>query len=208
MSKIVIYVKTAVLMPEFNREDILTPANAVSLAGFALTAYGATHIGDVSGVLEAGAGRVLDLADGFIARKTHASEFGAKLDATLDKMAVGVIAGEAWYQHAAPEAVIGVIALYNVVNAVSNVYSVKKTGQANTSIAGKRAMFGQNIAAGMLLLGHSLNVSNLDIAGWTAFGASMPIASKATYDYVNHARKAYSKNKLPKQPKNHARQRR
>ena len=195
-------------MTEFKREDIFSPANAITVAGFALSAYGATHIGELSGVIEAGTGRALDVVDGFVARKTHASEFGAKLDASLDKAAVGIIVGEAWHQHAAPEAALSVIAIYNVINAVSNVYSDHKSGQAKTSIAGKRAMFGQNLATSLFLLGHSINVPELSTVGWGIFGASVPVAGKATYDYVNHARQVYTKSKATKQPKNHTRQRR
>jgi phosphatidylglycerophosphate synthase len=173
---------------EIRKEDVLTPANLITVAGLALSIHGATHINEVSGVIEYGVGRVFDMADGYVARRTHASRLGEMLDAVSDKAAIAFVLFEAWHQDVGPEAVLAIVALYNVVNAVANTYAEKHEANPKTNKAGKFAMFGQNAALGSLLLSDTLGGNvGLEAAGWVAFSASLPLATKASYEYVQHA---------------------
>lgn len=134
------------------REDLLTPANTATLIGLALTLHGAANLDSLQGVIEVGAGRALDLIDGHLARKFHASRFGAALDGTADKIAtVGMLAGAYHYQ-AAPELFLGYVLAQNIVNAGITLYAEHKGQHPESSPAGKRGMFFQNLAVGAFAL--------------------------------------------------------
>lgn len=175
---------------EISKQDVLTPANALSTAGLLLTVVGSANIDKVSGVAMVGVGRALDLADGYVARRTHASEFGAAVDATFDKLAVAAIAVQAWRHDAAPDAVLAAVVTFNIINAVSNVYADRKGFEAKTSIDGKLGMFGQNVAVGAFALANALGDNvGVEAAGWFAFAASAPSSVKASIGYSRHALK-------------------
>jgi len=182
---------------EISKQDIFTPANAVTIVGGALAVHGATHIHELSGVLEFGAGRMLDICDGFIARRTHSSPFGEGLDATVDKAAIAAGVGEAWHQNAVPWEVLAVIALINITNASANLYAKRQGAEPHSSWAGKRYTFGQNAAYGAFALSHALHHNpGWEAAGWGLFGASTPIAIKSSIDY---GRGAWQARQLPRQ---------
>lgn len=185
--------------------EIITPANVISAVGLGLSAYGATHIQDVSGVLQYGAGRVLDVIDGPIARRTYpGSRIGAVVDASFDKLAVAFALLEAWNHHAAPEGVIAVMALMNVINAASTVYADRKGTEPVTSKAGKYFMFGYNASFGAYVLGNALGGNTgLELTGAALFAATTPIAAKASYDYTKaawQARTMAPKNRVTSSP--------
>lgn len=176
---------------EVKREDIVTPANALSTAGLALTLVGSANIDKVSGVAMIGAGRVLDLADGYVARRTHTSEFGGVVDATFDKLAVAAFTVQAWRHDTAPQAIIAGIVMFNVVNAVANVYTDRKGHEAKSSKAGKYGMFGQNMTLGAFTMASALGGNaGLEAAGVGLAAASMPYSVKASYDYMKSAAQA------------------
>ena len=166
----------------------MTPANAITIAGLALSVYGAANLNEVSGVLIFGAGRVLDIADGYVARRTHASRFGALLDASADKAAVAAALAGGLYFEAVPVAVLGTIAAANIINASANTYSESKKQEPKTSTAGKYYMFGYNAAFGAFALGAAMEGnSTLGSAGWAIFAATTPLAIKASWDYTKAA---------------------
>ena len=176
-------------------------ANAISVAGFALAVYGAGRISTAEGIAEIGGGRTLDLADGFVARRTHSSEFGGLLDASLDKAAMAVILTEAWRQHAVPEAVIAAVAMFNIINAATNTYAKSKGEQTVPSAAGKHAMFGHNLALGLFLIGHVTGNTELDVSAWGAAAASIPSSIRASYGYTKRAMQAKTRDVAAQPPK-------
>ncbi len=80
-------------IPRFNpRTDILTIPNAMSIAGAVLAWRGAKRIDTAAGIAQVAAGRFIDILDGIVARKTgQTSDFGALLDAGLDKAVTAII---------------------------------------------------------------------------------------------------------------------
>lgn len=189
---------------EIGKEDVMSPANAISAVGFGLTVLGTAHVDRLSGVAMIGVGRTLDLVDGYVARRTHTSEFGAVVDATFDKLGMAAILIQGYRHEVAPDAVLGLIAAFNVVNAVANVYTDRKGAEAKTSKSGKYGMFGQNVAIGGFALANALGGNAaLELVGTAAFVGSLPSATKASYDYTKHALKA---RRTP--PKSHRHQKR
>ncbi len=176
--------------------DIVTPANFVSAVGLGLSIYGATHIHETSGVVQFGAGRALDGVDGFVARRTYLGSIGAKVDAVSDKIAMAAVLGEAYHQKASPAAILGIVAVANVVNAFSNVYMEAKGAEPKTSKLGKYGIATQSYGAlGLLLLGNSTGNGGIEAAGFAAFAVSTPVAAKASFDYTREAFRVRNKAK-------------
>jgi phosphatidylglycerophosphate synthase len=135
--------------------DVLTVPNALSALGVVLTVHGARRLDTASGLTEVVLGRLLDLADGEVARAIgQSSDLGAGLDALFDKaglLAVGVVA---WRKRLAPRPVLAAIAVQNLVNS----YSTALIGRRHHGLHqrpvldGKRAMGYQNAALAAYLL--------------------------------------------------------
>lgn len=176
---------------KIEKEDILTPANLATILGLALTIHGATQLNTVQGVAEIGVGRVLDLLDGPIARATHASRLGAMLDASADKLATFAILASAWHYDVAPKTMIGLIAAQNIINAGISLYAEHHDKNMESSLAGKRAMFLQNLAVGGYALagvvGSDTIQNGLEATSLVAGVAGLAVGALATYGYLRQA---------------------
>jgi hypothetical protein len=77
--------------------DVATVPNLVSVAGLLLTVHGARRLHTPAGIAEVTVGRLLDLADGYLARALdQSSQLGAGLDALLDKAGVTAVGLQLW----------------------------------------------------------------------------------------------------------------
>lgn len=125
---------------------ILTPANAlsvagaaVSLAGIAMALAGSVLVGAVL----IAAGRLMDIFDGIVADYTGTkSPFGKTVDAGLDKLVtftalIALVGGGLL-----PLWVAITFAVLNIINAVVTVMVERRGSILQPSSAGKRAMFG------------------------------------------------------------------
>lgn len=165
------------------RQDILTPANAISLIGLALTIYGAFNLTSLSGVLLLGLGRFIDIFDGKVARATHSSSFGATLDATCDKIGIIILVPAAWIAQIAPYWLLVYIIVQNLVNVLFSALTAYKGGKPASSRDGKYAMFVQNISLGSYALASVTPLGFFDIIGLVLGIISLYWAVKATYGY-------------------------
>lgn len=130
-------------------QEIATVPDAISVVGFALALHGACRLNTPLGLAEAAVGRGLDVVDGYYARATgQTSEFGASLDATLDKFAGLAIVASEWHKSIAPKPALIAILGQNIVNTVATAIAVKKYPDQvfAPSKAGKYAMASQNLA--------------------------------------------------------------
>jgi phosphatidylglycerophosphate synthase len=180
------------------KADVLTWPNLMSATGFAMAVHGSTRLNTTSGLVETVAGRLLDVADGFVARRTgQASEFGATVDATLDKFAGLAILVAEGQKGIAPLSDLGAMFGQNITNSVATAVAIKRHPELDLAPTkdGKHAMASQNLALGAYAFGNLIKdhypraaqVSRTvgraaTIAGVYYFG------SKATNDYVNRAR--------------------
>jgi phosphatidylglycerophosphate synthase len=183
---------------KINPSDILTLANAISITGFTLAVHGANSIDTPRGLAETAVGRTLDLADGYVARATgQASEFGAAVDATLDKLAgVAIIASE-WRKGTAPKPALAAITAQNVLNSVATGVAIKRHPDMNMTSTkdGKYAMAAQNVAlaayagADILKTKHPLAGKAMRALGHTATVVGVGYyGARATYGYIQRAR--------------------
>jgi phosphatidylglycerophosphate synthase len=175
------------------REDILTPANVTTIIGLALTLHGAANLDSLQGIVEVGIGRGLDLVDGPLARRFHASRFGAALDGTADKLATLALLSGALYYDAVPEVFIGYVFAQNAVNAGLAVYAEHKGLNPESSIAGKRGMFFQNLALGSFALSKVIRPEwqqSIETVSVMAAGIGIVLGAIGTWGYLKHAKTA------------------
>ena len=171
-------------VPTISRRDVLAPANFVSLAGLLLTIYGAVNITTLSGVVVLGIGRFIDVFDGKVARATHASPFGALVDATCDKIGIAVLLPAVWIAGIAPYWLLVYIALQNILNIILNWLTAARGGTPASSKTGKYAMFAQNVSLGFYALGNTID-SHIAVRIGLLIGiASIYWAIKATIGYA------------------------
>lgn len=130
-------------------QEVVTLPNAISATGFILAVHGARRLDTPLGLAETAAGRVLDLADGYVARATgQTSEFGASLDATFDKFASLAIVASEWHKDIAPKPALVAMMSQNIINSVATGIAIKKhpAQVIASSRDGKYAMAAQNFA--------------------------------------------------------------
>lgn len=175
--------------------DVVTPANAMSLAGFTLAVAGAAKMDSLPGVMTMGAGRVLDILDGKVARATGtASDLGEMVDATLDKTAVGIMCIQALRRNIVPKAVLGSIAAQNVANTLLTLYDRRKHPEdphIHPSKEGKHTMFAQNASIGFFCLAEAAKPpairQSLRAAGWISAAVAAVKGARATKGYYLQA---------------------
>ena len=144
----------------FEKKQILTIANAVTVAGFTLTVVGSWHMNEVWGVVVVGIGRTFDIVDGMIARKLHQDgAFGAMLDAVADKFGILAIIIAQWYFGITPILLLLSIILLNLANTYTAylITQVKHNLTIRPSESGKHAIFLQNVSLGAFALAYIID---------------------------------------------------
>jgi len=176
---------------KIERQDIITPANVATIVGLGLTLHGAANMDTLQGVVEIGLGRSLDLIDGPLARRFHASRFGAAFDGTADKIGTLAMVAGAYYYDAAPDIVLGGVLVQNVVNAGLTLYAEHKGRDPESSFAGKRGMFFQNLAIGAFALASVLESQSfqngLEVAGGVVATIGFILGAIGTKGYFQEA---------------------
>lgn len=184
--------------PKFDpRTDILTIPNVMSLAGAVLAWRGAKRINTTAGVAQVVAGRLIDTLDGTVARQTgQTSNFGAIVDAGLDKTTTAKLLYEMWRQDIAPKEVLGLIAAFNTVNAIASTKSAIDIADETVrpDISGKLALafetgslFAHAISARLEASGKSNQANLARNIGNLSFVAALPLAVKSTSSYIKRA---------------------
>ena len=176
---------------KIEREDILTPANVATIVGLGLTLHGAANLDSLQGVAEIGLGRALDLVDGPLARRFHASRFGAALDGTADKIGTIAMVAGAYHYDAAPDVVLAGVLAQNIVNAGLTLYTEHKGRDPESSFAGKRGMFFQNLAIGAFALASVVESqpfqNGLEVAGGIVAAIGFILGAIGTKGYFQDA---------------------
>lgn len=178
------------------RQDLLTPANALTLLGFVLCGFGSWNLNSLLGVWLLGIGRLLDMVDGTVARRTHASAFGALLDASTDKFIALFILIASWHYHTMPLGILLFIFGRNVLSVFNYFYVSHLNLPPEPSLAGKRAGFAEGIVFVSFALAHLSGASNLwHILGWAVFVLHLPLALQASAGYAKIALSERAKRK-------------
>ena len=198
-------IKSRERIPRFNpRTDIPTIPNAMSIAGAVLALRGAKRIDTTAGIAQVAAGRFIDILDGIVARKTgQTSDFGALLDAGLDKAVTAIILYEIKSKNLAPTEIIAAITAFNGINAVASAKTIVEAGDETVrpEISGKLALALETSSLLAHLVGSRLETTGQGqlarVArgiGNLAFAVSLPLAFKSTLSYVKRARQSKHRN--------------
>lgn len=180
---------------------VATVPNLVSVAGLLLTVHGARRLHTPAGIAEVTVGRLLDLADGYLARALdQSSQFGAGLDALLDKAGVTAVGLQLWRGCAPSRPALLAIAGQNAVNLVSTVITgfYDRGSLLQPTAEGKLAMAAQNAAmAAYAVSGLFAESSHRKRRAllWAAHGATgigIGYGLPANGQYVRRARHAVS----------------
>lgn len=176
-------------------KDIVTPANLFTLGGLALTIKGSGRLGTLRGTGEILSGRLLDLADGWIARRTNtATELGATADATADKIATGALLWGAMKNNLMPKPAAYFIASQNAANAAAAVVGRYRGVEMESSRGGKintalqsAALIGYPAATLIEKWGYPDEARVVRIASTALVGSSVLLSAKVTPDYIREA---------------------
>jgi|AntRauTorckE6833_2_1112554.scaffolds.fasta_scaffold00037_7 phosphatidylglycerophosphate synthase len=181
----------------------VTPGNILSLSGLILVLFGAIRVsGDSAfiGLLTIAIGRILDLADGYIANKTGTkSRLGEAVDSTADKIASVIVF--------ALFAIVGIMAFWQIlllfllqlINAVSTLGAKKQSVPIQTSKIGKYATLLQWVTIGLyagafLTTKNSLPHDWLNIIAHLFFAMSLYTGVRASIGYARTATRRNHKN--------------
>lgn len=180
--------------------DILTWPNLVSVAGCWLVHHGSQRMTTLQGLTEVAVGRGLDIADGAIARATgQETDFGAAVDASLDKLGMARILWAAWRTKAVPRPILTTLAALNILNSTASVIASARHPEASyrTPLSGKLSMALSNVALLSHLIASTTEQTSsehqptrprrgtwLRRIGTAAFAASLPLAAHAARHYI------------------------
>jgi phosphatidylglycerophosphate synthase len=139
---------------DFQLGDLLMPPTLLTATGMKLVHEGSQDLSKIANVKKIRNGRLLDIADGIVARTLNMeSDAGALADVTADKLEQLLVAIEAWKQDALPKSVISYLAIKNLAHTILTIAaSLNHPGESfRTPQANKLAMFLENLGAGLLL---------------------------------------------------------
>lgn len=170
----------------FTRKDILTPANAITLAGLLICLVGCVFLNTVGGLAAVLIGRSFDLIDGPVARATHTSEFSKYFDPTADKIALLAILISSTYFKLIPILVILYIFAQNILVAGLSVKAQRKKVAVGAVIPGKLNIFFQILAIFLFIVSVVIHGSSqlTELLAWISLIISFPFAVWATAYYA------------------------
>ncbi|MDQ5885775.1 MAG: archaetidylinositol phosphate synthase [Patescibacteria group bacterium] len=120
---------------------IVTPGNAVSVAGLVLTHNGLVDIKrgrTILGTSKVVVGRAMDIADGYVADKTGTkSSIGEKFDATIDKLLMADALLALHQKEIVPTMPALLIGAQNIVNTVATGIATVRNNEIHSSREGK-----------------------------------------------------------------------
>jgi phosphatidylglycerophosphate synthase/diacylglycerol kinase family enzyme len=124
--------------------NVVTPGNILSISGLVVVGWGVNRLyhGDwVLGLVLVGIGRSFDLADGFVAKRTHtATPLGELVDTTCDKLAVLLLLITGFRLGILSNILIIALLVYNVLTALVGMTGGRKH-QLHPNRFGKLTMF-------------------------------------------------------------------
>lgn len=173
--------------------DFFTRANAITLVGGLLTFIGALQLNTVKGLLFVVLGRSLDVVDGWVARRTHWSHFGAVFDATTDKIVGLALLIAAFHFKLVPVLFILLVFIYHLAISIINIgVETRGTTYTSTSASGKQTMLCHVVS--IVLFVASIHFAD-PVRGWIyAFAVffmviSIWYAQKSITGYIKEYRK-------------------
>lgn len=175
---------------------VLTPGNAVSVAGGILALYGLWVIMNddvVTGLVLLTLGRFADLADGIIAEQTKTkSPLGESVDASIDKIVVAATLIVLGALELVPWVIIIIVAVQNLANVVISIVAKLRDRTIHPSRLGKVSAAFSWVTIILYPLGDWLKQDNSPTAGdllvaiaIASFFIYLVMGLRATLSYAN-----------------------
>jgi phosphatidylglycerophosphate synthase len=139
--------------------NVVTPANAMDAAAFALAVESAPRLDTWRGIIKMAVSYLTDLGDGATARATGTvREVGAGVDAAGDKIKTAYVGYQVARRGQADYDLLAVFGAYNLATAGATVYDrlAHDKPKIEASIPGKRAMFAGALALGLQIIGNKV----------------------------------------------------
>lgn len=140
---------------------LVTPGNAISFLGFAITMWGLIDINKnktSSGIKKIAVGRTMDILDGFVADKTKTkSPLGEGVDATLDKVSALLALPILAKKELIPSSTAIKFIIPHLANTAITALSKHKEVEIHPSFEGKLTTAGQWCSVGLYGLGKLAN---------------------------------------------------
>jgi phosphatidylglycerophosphate synthase len=182
----------------FERKDLFTVANAVTISSLALVLDGCREIDTIAGVNKIVLGRTGDLLDGYLARLLNqTSDTGALIDTAADKIGMTAILGSAWHKNAVPKMPLSVIAGKQALNVGLTAITARNHPHQGFRpvTTGKYAMAADNAALIGYLYSNAFRLEKPEenlhqgwaMLGRTAFAAGSALSLPATLEYADRA---------------------
>lgn len=174
--------------------NIVTPANALDVAGFAGSMYGLANLDSWRGIIVGSAGFATDYFDGKVARGTGtASPLGEAIDAAGDKVKLAFALYQIWKLDLAPKWLVGAVAVQNGANIALTATDriMNSEPVLHPSQNGKRAIFIEQLGLGMHIVGSEVSKTNarkgrfIKAAGTIVSLAGVGIGGVATAGYTS-----------------------
>lgn len=135
---------------------VVTPANAIDAAAFALAIESAPKLDTWPGIARMAISYTADLADGATARATGTvNELGAAVDAVGDKLKTAYTGYHIARKGLASPGLLTAVAAYNLATAGAAARDrlAHEESQVSTTIPGKRAVFANSLGLGLQIIG-------------------------------------------------------
>lgn len=174
-------------MKRITLTDVATPANAITIAGLAITTWGACILYAPIGLLLVLVGRSFDLIDGPVARATRRTEFSVFLDPAADKLALLAIVVAVFGYQLAPWWVVAYILLQNVITTVISVMAERRGNAVGALLPGKLNLFCQQVALLLFIFASTVSSGLTDdatIIAYGSFGISVPLGILSIRTYA------------------------
>ncbi len=137
---------------------IVTPANALSVLGLGLVNSGINDIREKKykqGLIKIGSGRLLDIADGWVANKTGTkSPTGEAVDAIVDKIEMAKALKSLISSRIVPIIPAAIIGGQNLSNVIFTGVATYRKSEIHSTYEGKRATAAQWTALGGFIASH------------------------------------------------------
>lgn len=184
-------------MKKPSKKEVLNIPNAMSATGFGMVAAGSAIENDSKALALTAAGRSLDLIDGAVARKLNQeSDFGAGVDAILDKLGMAAMVAGGVYHKRIPKWSAGVVIAHNSLNATASVlHEINSQETARPSKLGKIGLFAENIGLMSYMASSALESrgsnrlsKSLKIAGHVLTISGAALGTAAGVQYIKRAK--------------------
>ena len=178
---------------------VITVPNFITLIGGGLVCYGlffllgdVNHIDILRATVLIALGRLLDIADGYVAEWTKTkSPFGEALDVSVDKITLLIVASVLLAKNLLPVWVLLAMLSHSIYNSILSFAAYIKNNRFHPSFVGKMAVWFEWVSITIFLVSTLvINTSIVHISAlvfaWICFTAFAVLGAYSSFNYTLH----------------------